>query len=278
MALYKEDFIKELEEIATKLRIKSLEMIYKRKAGHPGGSLSAADIITALYFYKLNINPEDPYMESRDRFILSKGHACAVLYSALAMKGFFSEKDLFDWGKISCHLQGHPDRNKTPGVEVSTGILGHGINIAAGMLLASRIKGSKFKVYVLIGDGEIQGGIIWEGAMTAAKYKLNDLIVILDNNGVQLDGLVSEIMPLEPLVDKWKAFNFEVLVIDGHDIRQILEALDKASTIQNKPVIIIAKTIKGKGVSFMEGNHYWHGVAPDEKQFELAKRELLYKL
>lgn len=277
MAFYSEDFIEKLEKIANKLRIKTLEMIYKRGAGHPGGSLSAADIITALYFSKLKIDPKNPRKEDRDRFLLSKGHASAMLYSALAMRGFFPIKDLDEWGQITCHLQGHPDRNKTPGIEVSTGTLGHGINIAAGMLLASRLKNLHLKVYVLIGDGEIQCGIIWEGAMTAGKYKLEDLIVILDYNGVQLDGKVCDIMPLEPVVDKWRSFNFEVITIDGHNMRQILEALDEADSIHGKPVIIIARTIKGKGVSFMENDHRWHGIAPNKEQLEIAKKELLVK-
>ncbi len=214
-------------------------------------------------------------MENRDRFILSKGHASAVLYSALAMRGFFPEKDLDGWGEVTCHLQGHPDKNKTAGVDTGTGTLGHGINIASGMLLAARLKGLDFRAYVMLGDGEIQGGIIWEGAMTAAKYKLDKLTVILDYNGVQLDGTVDEIMPLEPLVDKWKAFNFEVIVIDGHNMRQILEALEEADNIHSRPTIIIARTTKGKGVSFMENDHHWHGIAPDKKQLEMGKKELL---
>jgi len=275
MSLYKESFIEELNKKAAKLRIETLEMIHKRDAGHPGGSLSAADIITALYFSKLNIDPKNPKMENRDRFILSKGHASAVLYRALAMRGFFPEGDLGSWGEVTCHLQGHPDRNKTAGVDTGTGILGHGINIASGMLLAARLKDLDFRAYVMVGDGEIQGGIIWEGAMTAAKYKLDRLTVILDYNGVQLDGAVDEIMPLEPIVDKWKAFNFEVIVIDGHNMRQILEALEEADNIHSRPTIIIARTTKGKGVSFMENDHRWHGIAPNKEQLEMAKKELL---
>jgi len=274
MAIYKENFIEELSRIATKLRIMSLKMISKRGAGHPGGSLSAADIISALYFSKLKLDPKNPKMENRDRFILSKGHASAILYCALAEKGFFPAEDLEKWGELTCHLQGHPDRKKTPGIDLSTGTLGHGINIASGMLLAARLKDLKYKVYVLLGDGEIQGGIIWEGAMTASKYKLGRLKVILDYNGVQLDGKVCDIMPLEPIVEKWKSFNFEVMTVDGHNIRQILETLDEADNIQDRPTIIIARTIKGKGVSFMEGNSYWHGMAPDEKQLNEAIKEL----
>jgi len=278
MVNYSKKFINKLEKISSELRIEALEMIHKRGAGHPGGSLSAVEIITALFFSKMNISPGNKNLAERDRFILSKGHASATLYAVLSKKGFFPAKDLEMWGKINCHLQGHPDRNKTSGVEVSTGILGHGINIAAGILLASRLKKINFKVYVLIGDGETQAGVIWEGAMTAAKYKLNNLVVILDYNGVQLDGKISDIMPLEPIIDKWRSFNFEVLTIDGHDIRQILESFDEADRIQYKPIIIIARTTKGKGVSFMEDRHQWHGIAPNEKQFKKAKSEILKEI
>lgn len=275
--MYGEEYINNLYKIAYELRLKSLEMIYRRGAGHPGGSMSAAEIIAALYFSKMKIDPKNPGKIDRDRFILSKGHASAILYSALAIRGFFPMEDLANWGEVTCHLQGHPDRNKTPGIETSTGTLGHGINIAAGMLMAAQLKKMNFKVYVLIGDGEIQSGVIWEGAMTASKFKLDNLIAILDYNGVQLDGPVHEIMPLEPIVDKWESFNWEVLLIDGHNIKQILEAFDEADNIHGKPVIIISRTIKGKGVSFMENNFEWHGNSPNEEQYKLAKRELQEK-
>lgn len=276
--LYKEEFLKSLEKISIELKIKSLDMIYKRGAGHPGGTLSSAEIITSLYFSKLKLDPGNPRWEERDRFILSKGHASAMLYAALALRGFFDVRDLDDWGQTTCHLQGHPDMNKTPGVEMSTGTLGHGLNIASGMLLAARLKGLNYRVYVLMGDGEIQGGIIWEGAMTAAKFKLDKLTAILDYNGVQLDGTVNEIMPLEPIVDKWKSFNFEVITVDGHNIRQLLEAYDEAENIHSKPTIIIARTIKGKGVSFMENQSKWHGIPPNKEQYELAIKELKEKM
>lgn len=272
--MYSEKFIQELYEISKKLRLKSLEMICERGAGHPGGSLSAAEIITALYFSKLNIDPENPGMECRDRFILSKGHASAALYYALAARGFFPESDLDRWGELDCHLQGHPDRNKTKGVDSSTGTLGHGISIAIGLLLSARLKGLSYKVYVLLGDGECQSGVIWEGAMAASKFKLDKLIAILDYNGVQLDGTTDEIMPLEPIVDKWKSFNWEVIVIDGHNIARILEALDEADRTHGKPTIIIAKTVKGKGVSFMENRCEWHGMAPDKNQLKDACLEI----
>jgi transketolase len=275
--IYKEKFLKSLEKTSLELKMKSLDMIYKRGAGHPGGTLSSADIITSLYFGKLKLDPVNPLWEERDRFILSKGHASAILYAALALKGFFDIKDLDNWGHLTCHLQGHPDMNKTPGIDMSTGTLGHGLNIASGMLLAARLKGLNYRAYVLMGDGEIQSGIIWEGAMTAAKFKLDKLTAILDYNGVQLDGTVNEIMPMEPIIEKWKSFNFEVITVDGHNIRQLLEAYDEAENIHFKPTIIIARTIKGKGVSFMENQNKWHGNAPNKKQYEQAIRELKEK-
>ncbi len=263
-----------LEDTARRLRITALEMIWRRGAGHPGGSLSAADIVTALYFHKLRVDPALPEDPGRDRFILSKGHASAILYAALAARGFFPESDLGNWGKLDCHLQGHPERLKTPGVDMTTGVLGHGINVGAGLALAARLDGRRFRTYVLLGDGECQAGVIWEGAMTAAKYHLSNLTLILDYNDVQLDGFVHEIMPLEPLVDKWKAFNLGVIEIDGHNMRHILEALDEAETIHDRPAMIVAHTVKGKGVSFMENAHAWHGAAPTGEQMEQARREL----
>ena len=231
MTFYSEDFLEKLYRKASEIRIKVLEMINKRGAGHPGGSLSAVEILTALYFSKMKIDPQRPKMRNRDRFILSKGHASALLYTVLAMRGYFPVDELENWGALDCHLQGHPDRNKTPGVDFSTGPLGHGLNVASGILLAAKSRGDDFKTYVLLGDGEIQSGVIWEGAMTAAKYKLSNLVAILDYNGVQLDGYVDNIMPLEPIIEKWKAFNFEVIDIDGNNIRQVLETLDLADHI-----------------------------------------------
>lgn len=275
--MYTEKHITELKKTATWLRMKSLEIIYKRGAGHPGGCLSAAEIIASLYFSKLRVDPSNPSWEERDRFILSKGHASAILYAALALRGFFDLNELDRWGEPSCHLQGHPDRNKTPGVDMTTGTLGHGLNVASGMLLAARLKNLDFRTYVLMGDGEIQGGIIWEGAMTAAKFKLDKLTAILDYNGVQLDGPVDEIMPLEPVADKWRSFNFKVITVDGHDIGQLLEAYDEAENADRRPTIIIARTVKGKGVSFMENQSKWHGVAPGKEQYEAAIAELKKK-
>jgi len=271
---YPEELIKKLVQIARDLRISAIEMIYRRGQGHPGGALSSAEIISTLFFHYLKIDPKNPDWEERDRFILSKGHACAVLYPALAKLGFFPEEDLLKWGNIGHHLQAHPDRLKTPGIDMNTGFLGHGICVGAGLCLAGRLKGKDYRTYVLVGDGECQAGIIWEGAMISAKYKLSSLCVIVDYNDVQLDGFVHDIMPIEPFVDKWKAFNWAVLEIDGHNIREILNALDKAKEIHDKPTVIIAHTVKGKGVSFMENRSAWHGKAPDEKEYLQAMEEL----
>lgn len=274
MSQYDEKKICKLQKIAASLRLTSLEMIYRRGAGHPGGSLSAAEIVTALYFSKLRIDPKNPSDPDRDRFILSKGHASSILYAALAEKGYFPKEDLTAWGELSCHLQGHPDRNKTPGVDMCTGVLGHGINIGAGLALAAKINGENYRTYVLLGDGECQAGIIWEGVMTASKFKLDNLTLIVDYNKVQLDGLVNDIMPLEPFVEKWKAFGLAVIEIDGHNIFQILNALDKAETVKDKTTVIIAHTIKGKGVSFMENNYKWHGNVPNENEMFQVRKEL----
>jgi transketolase len=271
---YPEALIVELNERARQLRLDSVEMIHRRGSGHPGGALSAAEIMAALFFHKMKLDPARPNWPERDRFILSKGHASAILYAALARLGFFPMEDLKDWGKIECHLQGHPDRLKTPGVEMTSGILGHGVAIGAGLALVARMDGMSYRVYVLLGDGELQGGIVWEGAMTAAKYRLSNLTAIVDYNDVQLDGPVHQIMPLEPLVDKWRACNWEVLEINGHDTRQVLEALDMASEIHHRPTVIVAHTTKGKGVSFMENKAKWHGIAPSDEELAQAIAEL----
>lgn len=262
-----------LENIARDLRVTTLEMINRRGAGHPGGSLSCADIISALYFKIMNIDPLNPDDTCRDRFILSKGHASAILYAALARRGFFDDSDLKEWGGIECHLQGHPERNKTPGVDMTTGVLGHGVSIGAGLALSAKMDNKDYQTYVLLGDGEIQGGIVWEGALMPAKFGLDNLTLILDYNGVQLDGFVNEIMPLEPIVDKWKSFNYKVIEVDGHNIGELLNAFDLAKRV-HQPVIIIAYTTKGKGVSFMEDKNEWHGMAPSDKELESAIKEL----
>jgi transketolase len=273
-AYHSEALLTELAERARQLRLDSLAMIHRRGAGHPGGALSVAEIMAALFFHKLNLDPTRPDWPERDRFILSKGHASAILYAALARRGFFPLQDLEQWGDLSCHLQGHPDRLKTPGVEMTSGLLGHGIAIGVGLALAARMGKLEYRTTVLLGDGECQGGIVWEGAMAAAKFRLSNLTAILDYNDVQLDGAVHDIMPLEPLIEKWRAFNWAVLEINGHNLRQVLEALDTASEIHSQPTIIVAHTTKGKGVSFMEDRSYWHGVAPSDAQLAQAVAEL----
>ena len=274
MSYHPESLIIELEKRARELRIDSLDMIYRRGAGHPGGSLSIAEIMAVLFFHKMRLDPERPDWPERDRFILSKGHASAILYAALARRGFFPMEDLKQWGELSCHLQGHPDCLKTPGVEMTSGILGHGVAIGSGLALAARMNNLNYRVYVLLGDGECQAGVVWEGAMTAAKYQLAKLTAIVDYNNVQLDGPVHEIMPLEPFVDKWRTFNWAVLEINGHNMRQVLEALDMADEIHDRPTVIVAHTTKGKGVSFMENDSRWHGIPPDDAQYAQAIAEL----
>ncbi|MHC1740074.1 MAG: transketolase [Anaerolineaceae bacterium] len=266
--------ISELEEISRQLRISSLKLIHNRGAGHPGGALSAAEIMAVLYFHAMRVDPANPAWEERDRFILSKGHASALLYSALSRRGFFPFSELDNWGEVECRHQGHPDRIKTPGVDMTSGILGHGVAIGVGLALAARMKKLPYRTYVLLGDGECQAGIVWEGAVTAAKYRLSNLTVIVDNNDVQLDGPVHEIMPLEPLADKWTACGWHVLEVDGHSVRQVAEAMDMAKEIHDTPTLILAHTTKGKGVSFMENQSYWHGNVPNNEQLAQALSEL----
>lgn len=274
MNYHPESLILELEERARQLRLDSLDMIHRRKAGHPGGSLSAAEIVAALFFHQMRLDPQRPDWPERDRFILSKGHASAVLYAALARRGFFPLEDLKAWGELECHLQGHPDRLKTPGVDMTSGLLGHGVAIGAGLSLAARLNKMSYRTYVLLGDGECQAGVVWEGAMTAAKYRLANMTVLVDYNDVQLDGPVHTIMPVEPMPEKWRSFNWSVLEINGHDMGQVLAALDMAAEIHNRPTVIIARTTKGKGVSFMENEAYWHGVPPNDEQLAQAVAEL----
>ncbi len=264
---------KELQSIAKKIRYLSVEMIGNAGSGHPGGSLSAADILTALYFSKLKVKSDNPNWPERDRFVLSKGHACPALYAALALKGFFPEKELGTLRKLGSKLQGHPDR-KCPGIEAPTGSLGHGFSQAIGMALAGKLDKAKWRVYILLGDGECDEGSVWEGAMAAAKFRLDNLTVVLDRNDVQQDGLTEEVMPLEPLADKWRAFNWNAIEINGHDFDEIFSALEKAEKEKGKPTIIIAHTVKGKGVSFMEGKSEWHGKAPNVDELKKALEEL----
>lgn len=262
--------IKELESISDSLRCDVLKMIHIAKSGHPGGSLSATDIVTALYFKIMNIDPENPNWEDRDRFILSKGHACPIWYAALSKRGYFKNDLLWKLRKINYPLQGHPDMNKTTGIDMTTGSLGNGLSLGCGMALYAKIFKKGFFTYVVLGDGEINEGIIWEAAMTASKYKLDNLIAFIDYNHLQLDGTTEEVMPIEPLDLKWESFNWHVQSIDGHNISEILNAVNIAKKTSGLPSIIIAKTIKGKGVSFMEDKCDWHGIAPNDEEYKKA--------
>mgnify|MGYP000845558675 CR=1 FL=1 len=263
-----------LRQKAQLVRKHIVQMVTEANSGHPGGSLSAADLLTALYFQVMRINPEKPDWPERDRFILSKGHASPVLYAVLAERGYFPVEELSTFRKINSRLQGHPDMKKLPGVEMSTGSLGQGLSVANGMALAGKLDNLDYRVYVLLGDGEIEEGQVWEAAMTSAHYKLDNLIAVVDYNGLQIDGPVSEVMNPGPLQEKWRAFGWHVFTIDGHDFKEILATLEAAREIKGKPVMIIANTIKGKGVSFMENKVEWHGTAPSKEQFEQAISDL----
>jgi transketolase len=259
---------------ASELRCHILKMIYTAQSGHPGGSLSAADFVTALYFDRLDVDPKDPLKADRDRVILSKGHTCPVIYGVLAMRGFFPIETLNTLRKMGSILQGHPDMKKVPGLDMTTGSLGQGLSAGAGMAFGLKKSGYQSRVYVILGDGELQEGQIWEAAMTAAKYKLDNLVAFVDFNNLQVDGTCCEVMPIEPIDKKWEAFGWKVINIDGNSMEEILEALDEAERTKEKPVCIIGKTIKGKGVSYMEDVCAWHGQAPDKDQYEAAIEEL----
>jgi len=263
-----------LESIARDVRARVVEMIAAAGSGHPGGSLSAVDLLTALYFAKMRYDPSDPAKPDRDRFILSKGHAAPALYAVLARAGFFPEAILNRLRKFQSLLQGHPDMRFTPGVDMSTGSLGNGLSIANGMALACKLDGHPGRIYVLLGDGEIQEGQIWEAAMSAAHFHLDNLCALLDWNGLQINGPVEKIMSIDPLKEKWEAFGWHTITIDGHDFNRILKALDEAETVRGRPTMILARTVKGKGISFMEGRAVWHGRAPDKENRERALREL----
>lgn len=266
--------ITQLKEKARIIRKDIINMLTEAKSGHPGGSLSAVEIMVYLYFEKMQADPKDPKNEDRDRFVLSKGHGAPVLYSVLAEKGYFPKEELMKLRKINSMLQGHPDMKETPGVDISTGSLGQGLSAANGMALAGKLDKKDYNVYVLIGDGEMQEGQIWEAAMTAAHYKLDNIIAFIDNNGLQIDGFNKDVMNIEPIKEKWQAFGWNTLNIDGHNFEEIEEAIIKAKNTRGKPTAIIAKTIKGKGVSFMENQAGWHGVAPNKDQAEQALKEL----
>jgi len=266
--------IPELEKMAKQLRRHVITMIAAAGSGHPGGSLSAADIVTALYFKVMHHDPKNPQWPDRDRFVLSKGHAAPILYAALAECGYFPVEELSTLRKLDSRLQGHTDRTLTPGVEMSAGSLGQGLSYGIGIALAGRLDKRDYHVYVLLGDGECEEGQVWEAAMFAPHHSVDNLTAIVDHNDLQLDGRVCDIMGLEPLTDKWRAFNWHVLEVNGHDMGEILKALKKAREMKGKPTVIIAHTIKGKGVSFMEGNVDFHGKAPSPQETEQALKEL----
>ncbi|MGC8564834.1 MAG: transketolase [Thermoplasmata archaeon] len=267
------DEIMELKLKANEIRTLSIKMIYNAQSGHPGGSLSSADILATLYFKIMNVDPKNPEWEKRDRFVLSKGHASAAYYAVLAMKGYFSMDELYTFRKMGSRLQGHPTIH-VPGVDMTTGSLGQGFSTAVGMAIASKIDNADYFIYTLIGDGESEEGIVWEAAMSAAHNKLDNLISILDRNRYQLDGSTESIISLGNMENKFRAFNWDVMTIDGHDIFQIIDALEKSKKRNGKPKMIIANTVKGKGVSFMENTHEFHGKAPNKDQYETAIKEL----
>ncbi len=266
--------IEALEKIANDIRINIIKTVYNAGSGHPGGSLSCADILTVLYFNQMNINPQDPKAEGRDRFVLSKGHCSPALYSTLARRGYFREEDLKGFRKINSNLQGHPDMNKVPGVDMTTGSLGQGLSAANGMAISSKMDSMGYRVYCLLGDGEIQEGQVWEAAMTSSKYKLDNLCVIVDNNNLQIDGDIKSVKGLNKIEQKFESFGFNVISIDGNNIEQLIDGFDRAKMTKGRPTAIIAKTVKGKGVSFMENNVVWHGMAPKEEEYKLAINEL----
>jgi transketolase len=266
--------IRRLQRQARLLRQDVIRMTHAARSGHPGGALSAADVVTALYFKVLRLDPSRPDWPDRDRFVLSKGHACPLWYAALAERGYFPVDELLTLRRIDGRLQGHPDMTKTPGVDITTGSLGQGLSAGVGMALGLRLDRRPSRVYVILGDGELNEGQVWEAAMAAAKYRLDNLTAVVDYNNLQLDGWCDEIMPLEPLADKWRAFNWEVIEIDGHAMTEILEAFARAARVKGRPTVIIAHTVKGKGVSFMEDQRDWHDKAPDDEEFRLAMHEL----
>jgi transketolase len=268
------ELIDRLTGIARELRIIDIEMIAEAGSGHPGGTLSAADMIAGLYFYKLRLRPEEPGWPDRDRFVLSKGHCIPIVYAAMARRGFFDESQLKTLRKLGSPLQGHPDRTRLPGIEASTGSLGQGLSVAVGMALAGKLDEASWRVYCMTGDGEVQSGQIWEAAMFAPRHALDNLCVIMDANQVQQTARVKEILDEDPIVDKWRSFGWHVLEIDGHEMPQIVDALDEAETVRGRPTAIISRTVKGKGVSWMELDPGWHGKAPDPEQTQRALAEL----
>lgn len=269
-----ENDIKDLKKIANNIRKSIIDEVYSAQSGHPGGSLSCADILTVLFFNQMNIDPSKKSDPNRDRFVLSKGHACAALYATLAHRGYFDKVELASFRKTGGFLQGHPDMKNIPGIDMSSGSLGQGLSIANGMALSSKLDKKGFRVYCLVGDGEIEEGQIWEAAMTASNYKLDNLCLIVDNNNLQIDGKVEDVMNIYPIKEKFQSFGFKTFEVDGHNIDELINVFQKAKTVKEQPTVIIAKTVKGKGVSYMEGEVAWHGKAPNKEQYEIALEEL----
>ncbi len=266
--------ILELKKTACNVRLWTIEGVFNAKSGHPGGSLSAADIMTYLYFKEMKVDPKSPDDPKRDRFVLSKGHCCPALYAALALKGFFPTEEIKSLRHIGAMLQGHPDMKHTPGIDMSSGSLGQGISAACGMALSAKLSGDDYRVYAMLGDGECEEGQVWEAAMFASHYKLDNLTAIVDFNGLQIDGTVDDVAGLSDIDKKFESFGFEVIKIDGHDFEQIENAINKAKNVKGKPTVIIASTVKGKGVSYMENQVGWHGKAPNAEQYQTAIDEL----
>lgn len=264
----------ELKVMANEIRKGIVTAVHSAKAGHPGGSLSAADLYTYLYFEEMNVDPKDPKKVDRDRFVLSKGHTSPGLYATLANKGYFPVADLVTFRHLGSYLQGHPDMKHIPGVDMSSGSLGQGISAAVGMAISAKLSGDDYRVYTLLGDGEIQEGQVWEASMLAAHKKLDNLVVIVDNNGLQIDGKIDEVNSPYPIDEKFKAFNFHVITIDGHDFDHMRSAFKEAKATKGQPTAIIAKTVKGKSVSFMENQAAWHGTAPNDEQYAVAMADL----
>lgn len=268
------EMVADLSRRAYEFRAEVLRMVHRRKSGHIGGAFSIAEILTCLYFHHLRLDPREPRWQERDRLVFSKGHACAMLYTVLAHRGFFPVEELETFRDLDSRLQGHPDPAATPGIEVAAGPLGHGVAIGTGMALGARLQRSARRTYVVLGDGELNSGVVWEGVMAAAKFGLSNLTVIVDYNGVQQTGETSQVMPTEPIADKWAAFNWHVIEIHGHNVEEIVRALDRADEVHGRPCVIVARTTKGKGVSFMENASQWHGGIPSDEQFRVAMEEL----
>ena len=266
-----------IEKIANDIRIGIIEEVYYGQSGHPGGSLSCTDIMAVLYFNQMNIDPKRPSAPERDRFVLSKGHCSPALYSTLACKGYFDKKELQTFRKLGSRLQGHPDKNKLPGVDMTSGSLGQGLSVANGMALSSKLNHDGYRVYCLLGDGELEEGQVWEAAMSSNKYKLDNLCVIVDYNGLQIDGNIEEVKSLKHIYDKFKSFGFNVISIDGNNVEELIASFDLAKQIKQRPTVVIAKTTKGKGVSFMEGKAQWHGKSPNDEEYNIAMNELREK-